>query len=211
LIGPQPGGDPRYLGSLGLMYEDALPFLGARSAQDALLSVGSHLNPIPKAAVEAMTGKSLFQRGPNGPVDIADQDPLLGRTLANLAGRQEAVPTPALLEQAIANSPLSRVLSTARTATDSRKSATAKLFNLGTGLKFTDVPERQRDRILGELANQAMERAGAKSFEHVSFSEQQRAQMTPEQLQAARQFMALQSLLTKRAKQRKQEQQRAAR
>lgn len=201
VVGAGQGGPARYLTGLGLMYEDLGGLIGTGPV-DTLRELATNLGPVAKLPIEAVTGVSLFQKGPEGPVRISDQDPLIGRLLANLTGRDEPVPTPELLELAAANSPAARILSTARTATDTRKNLGTKALNTLTGLKFTDVPEKRRDAILRELLNREMVRSGAKTFERVYYPADELAGMSPSQQRAALNSTALQTELAQRAKQR---------
>ena len=84
--------------------------------------------------MEYSTGELFFQAGPDGGRDLKDADPLIGRTLANIMGRQDAVQLPQLLEVAAANSPASRYLSTTRQLMDPRKGLLTKATNLTTGV-----------------------------------------------------------------------------
>lgn len=156
LIGPKAGADPRYLTGLGLMFEDPLNALGG--ARHAGLELLSRMNPAIKGPLEFTTGQSFFQRGPHGGRPLDDLDPMLGRLIANIRGEKEAVHYPGekLLEPALANSPASRVLSTARTLSDRRKSATTKAVNLLTGLRLTDIPPRAREAVLRDLAEEEL-------------------------------------------------------
>lgn len=205
LIGPKRGGDPRYLTGMGLMFEDSLPILGGEGVRGRALELASHLGPVAKVPIELMTGKSLFQKGVNGAVDLDEQDPLLGRLLANATGRDKPVRTPKMLEHALANSPVSRLLSTLRTASDSRKSPATRAMNLTTGVKFSDVPEQRRDAILRELASKEMKATGARDFSQTYFPQETLDEMQPEQRAAAERFIALNKLLEKRAKARAKE------
>lgn len=200
-VGPGQGGPARYLTGLGLMYEDLGGLIGSGPTATAR-ELATNLGPVAKFPIEWVTGKSLFQKGPEGPVDIADQDPLLGRLLANLPGvrRDEPVPTPQLLELALANSPLARTLSSARTLSDPRKNWGTAGLNLMTGLKFTDVPEKRRDAILRQLLNAQMERSGAKTFEKIYFPAEELQGMPPDEQRAALNATALQTELANRAK-----------
>ena len=202
LIGPKAGGDPRYLTGLGLMFEELPGLMTGSGVGGRLLEAASHLGPIPKFAIEQATGKSLFQKGVAGPVDVAEQDPTIGRFLANVTGREEPVPIPALIEHLSANLPTSRIMTTLRTLTDPRKNAATRATNLLSGVKFSDVPLKRREAIERELLAGEMKKMGARTFEETYFPKGSIDQMSPEQQQAARNFAALQAMLAKRATQR---------
>lgn len=164
-LGETPSGSQRFLSGLGMMHESPLSMIGTRGGQLSLAETGAALagatTPFIKGPLEAVTGESFFQRGPLGGREVTSQDPLMGGVRANigqLLGEDRAYPAEPVggrtLEQIAANTPLSRLLSTARTATDKRKwegglfpGATLGL-QLGSGLRFTDVSPQQRLRML---------------------------------------------------------------
>lgn len=217
-IGELPDGSQRYLGSLGQMWEPALQLLGGDS-QDKLERVGSQLNPLPKSLIEWGTGRSLFRSGE----DLEDLDPTIGRTLANLglgeedaSGRAKPFLGSPLLEHALANSPLSRGFSTARTISDPRKRSgdlgpIPLAANVLSGFKFTDVSPSQQDAILrDQMSEIAKEELGARDFTRVSIpkevieaAEKAGDSETAERMRA---FNRINNLLASRAKKRKKEQ-----
>ena len=210
LIGPEPGGDPRYLTGLGLMHEQDPFGFGGGGVQGAALEALSRVNPLIKGPIEYGMGRSSFQRGPGGARALEDQDPLLGRTISNISdlitgtrSREAVKPLGnnqwnATLEAALANSPGSRLLSNARTLTDPRKNWLASLLNTTTGVKLTDVPERTRDAVEEEALTSLMKQTGARSFENVYFSQAQKDAMTPEQRAKAVELQAFRSMLAKK-------------
>lgn len=139
---PIPGGPEgfqRYLTSLGLMHEDPLNIFrpgqnAYKTGQGTLQEVAGRLNPLAKMPLEWAAGKQLFSGR-----DLEDLEGNLGRIGANLTGSDEAYDTPLIAEQLLANSPLSRVATTARTLTDTRKGLGAKAVNLLSGVRTTDV------------------------------------------------------------------------
>jgi hypothetical protein len=210
-FGQTADGSKRYLTGFGLMHEDPLGFFGS-GLKGAGLEALSRMNPLVKGPLEFLSGQSFFQKGPEGGRSIDDLDPSLGRLLANVAGSDKPVPTPQILEQVLANSPVSRLLSSARTLTDRRKHLSeslpvpgpAALANLLTGVRFTDVSPAAQDALLRDTASKIMRDTGAKTFEKVYFPEDVLAGMSPEEQKAATQLMALKTLLASRAKERKQ-------
>lgn len=207
LVGAKPGGDPRYLTGFGLMPEDPLQFAGG-GLRGAGLELLGRLNPALKGALEYSTGQTFFQKGPHGGRPLEDLDPLVGRLLANASGRKNAVhyPGESVLEPLLANSPASRLLSSLRTASDTRKTALTKLVNLGTGFRLTDVPVGKREALLREQAQEELRSLpGARDFVDTYLPEERFAELPPaEQLRATRARAAL-NILAKRAKQRKKE------
>lgn len=206
-LGQQPDGSNRYVTGLGLMFEDPIQFapLMAGDARSAGLEALSRMNPLIKAPIEWATGESFFQRGPMGGRDIGDIDPTIGRTLSNLTGQEKPVTFPGsqALEFTAANSPLARVLTSARQASDPRKDWLTKGLNLGTGVRVTDVSPGSQDAILRERAAAIMKDLGAKSFMRTYFPAEEIAQLPPEQQIEALRLQALMNTLAKRAKERK--------
>lgn len=213
-LGQDAEGGRSYLTGAGLMMEDPLGFLGG-GVRGGLLEAGSRLNPLIKAPLEWATGQTFFQKGPMGGRSIEDLDPTIGRTLANLTGQREAVRWPGSegLEFAIANSPLSRMTTTARQLTSPVRALTDPLMkrsltpeviktgvNLLTGARITRVSPAAQDALLRERAQQMMRRAGGKTFIKSYIPEEVEATMTPSELEDARKLEALMNTLAKRSK-----------
>jgi hypothetical protein len=215
LIGAPPEGTDRYVSGLGLMAEDLLSVgPGVRgTGQEAL----SRLNPLIKGPLEYFTNQSFFQAGPEGGRPLDEMDPLIGRTLANLAGREDPVPTNPLLESIAANSPFSRFLTTARTLTDPRKAGdygavsealpinlpgVPAMLNLLTGVRVTDVSPGAKDAIVRDLLNAQMKATGARAFERINFTKADLAEMAPNEREAALELQALANKLVRDAKER---------
>lgn len=194
-------GTQRYLTGAGLMHEDPFGFFG-NGVQGAMLEGASRLNPIVKAPLEWMSGQSFFQQGPQGGRPLEDMDPPLGRTLANVLGRDEPVELPRSLEFTLANSPLSRFITTARTATDDRKWNLPGAMNLLTGLRVTDVSPAAQDRVIREHTQALAKELGAKEFARTYFPKHKLSTMSDKKRSSAEQLQALLNLLAKRAKER---------
>ena len=215
-IGPKEGGDPRYLTGLGMMWEDPIGLLDT-SPRNMGLEIASRANPLLKGALEYVMNQSFFQRGSVGGRPLEDLDPTLGRLAANLlrkAGLRdstEALETPQWLESAVGNSPLSRVLTTARTLTDPRKEGVYGLpgfpaiVNTLTGFKLNDVSERAQDAILREKTTDLMKSMGAKSFTREYIPKELLAVVSPEQRVKLLQIKAIQNELAARSKERKKQ------
>jgi hypothetical protein len=117
-----------------------------------------------------MTGQSLFQEGPGGTGRALDElTPPLGQAAANVlsvTGRDASKPVkfPALLEQGIGMTPLTRYLTTARQLTDTRKTIGAKALNLATGIRVANVSPTQQDAALKRRADELLSSLGARRF-----------------------------------------------
>ena len=98
-LGEDSEGNRNYITGFGLAFEDPLSFAG-KGLRGAGLEALSRMHPLLKAPLEYSTGELFFQAGPDGGRDLKDADPLIGRTLANIMGRQDAVQLPQLLEVA---------------------------------------------------------------------------------------------------------------
>ena len=166
-----------------------------------------------------MTGQSFFQKGPMGGRPLEDMDPTLGRTMANLTGRREAVKFPGsdALEFAVGNSPLSRTASTVRTMTGPLRTLTDPTMkgefwpevlktatNLGTGFRVTNVSPAAQDALLRERAQQLMKKAGSKTFVRSYIPEEVKAGMSPQEQADAQKLQALMNTLANRSKARKE-------
>lgn len=208
-IGPQPGGDDRYLAGLGLMHEDAFGMLGG-GVQDTLADLLSRVNPLLKAPIEMASGKSFFMRGPGGPRDIEDLDPQISRIIANIKGIQEVDRTHSGIEQLLANSPLAPIAQTTRKLTGllpragRRGSASFRAgkeaLNLLSGARLTDVSEQQRDNIIRSLVDEAMRVEGARKFARRYVSKADRQAMSPQQRREVEKLMAIGRVLDQRRK-----------
>ena len=76
----------------------------------------------------------------------------------------------AIAETALALSPLSRIASTARTLTDTRKNMGEKLANTLTGLRITDVSPKKQQFTLIRRAEDLAKSEGAKARSDVYFN-----------------------------------------
>lgn len=204
-FGETDDGGHRYLTGMGLAHEDPISLMGpiGGDLQGGLLEALSRTTPLIKAPLEWATGESFFQRGPGGGRDIEDLDPLLGRIGANITGQEQAYKLPRELEFMVANSPLTRVLSTVRTLTDPRKEPITKALNLSTGMRFTDISPAAEDAILRENAQREMKSLGSKTFLRTYIPDPIEASMSPEVKEQARRLEALMNELATRAKERK--------
>jgi hypothetical protein len=95
-----------------------------------------------KAPIELATNRQLFTGR-----EMQDLEGSLSRTLSNVGLYEQPPDVPILLEQALANSPLARLMSTARTISDPRKDAISKGVNLLTGVRIQDVDSEKSENI----------------------------------------------------------------
>lgn len=210
-IGQSEDGTKRFVTGFGLMHEDPLSFLGG-GVQGAMTETMSRMNPIPKSVIEWGTGESLFQRGPMGGRDLGDMDPTIGRLLSNIGestGLMEPgsgpvrFPAQTPIEFMIGNSPFSRAASTARSAFDPRKSAAAKMANILTGTRVSDVSTKTQDAVLRDAATKLGKEIGAKEFSSIRFRKQDIANLEkvdPAAAEMAKAFNNLQNQLSGRVK-----------
>jgi hypothetical protein len=197
------GGVKSYWTGFGLPFEQHFQY-GGGGVRGALREGLSQINPLAKMPLEWATNQSFFQRGPGGAGRPLDElDPTIGRTLANVTGRERPVPTPRSLEYVLSNSPLTRALTTARQLTDPRKSAIDHLLNTFTGTRVTDISPAAQDAVLRDRALQMMKSMDAATFEKVYFRKDDLAQMSPAERQMADRLTQLQTILAERAKARK--------
>jgi hypothetical protein len=215
-MGEAPDGSQRYLTGAGLMFEDPLSFFGG-GVRGALLEAGSRLNPFIKGPLEWGTNQTFFQKGPMGGRNLEDLDPTIGRTLANLSGRQKPVTWPGSqgMEFAIANSPLSRATSTARALTYPVRALTDPVMagqfgpelgrtamNLLTGARVTSVSPASQEAMLRERGRTLMKGMGGKEFLRSYIPADVEAEMTPDQLKEAQALENLMNTLAARSKSR---------
>lgn len=213
-LGQKGDGTKSFLTGLGLMHEDPLGFLGG-GVQGALTEGLSRSHPFIKGPIEWATGESLFQRGPMGGRDLGDMDPTVGRLLSNLGetvglrepgGGPVRYPGQMPVEFLLGNSPISRGLTTARSALDPRKSAMQKALNTLTGARVSDVSPASQDAVLRDAATKLGKEIGAKEFSSIRFRKadlEQMAAVSPEAAEMAQAFNELQNQLASRVKGRK--------
>lgn len=209
-LGEQEDGTSRYITGLGLPFEDTLSFVGGGPKQ-ALLELMSRTNPLVKAPAEWATGQSFFQRGPEGGRPLEDLDPTLGRTISNLLGLEQPVQilgnrTASRAAEAVAaNSPLARVFTSARTATDPRKGIGGRLLNLGTGVRISDISPAAEDAVIRERVDQALKEMGAAEFSRVYMPQEELQQLDPMSQLWINELTAQKNTLVDRAKERKRQ------
>lgn len=209
-LGQSPDGGNRYLTGFGMAHEDPLSFLGG-GFRGAGLEALSRTNPLIKGPLEMATGQSFFQRGPLGGRPIDDLDPTIGRIMSNVTGQEKPVTFPGsqAVEAIAGNSPISRLLTTARQVSDPRKrssvgAASGLAANLLTGARVSDISPGAQEAILRERLQQVMgTELGGRVFSRAYIPKDVREAMPPDERKEAERVMALMNLLAKRAKERK--------
>lgn len=217
LFGKPPEGNDRYLTGLGLAHEQPLAYFGfdperpVRSmAQNAGYEFASQMNPLLKAPLENMTGQSFFQGGR----ELEDIDPGLGRAITNISDtitgeetyRAPFVGSPSL-ENILLNTPATRAITSTRQAFDPRKSALAKMANLGTGLRLHDVSPAAKETMTRERIDELIKMDGGRAFERTYLPDDVRATMSPEEQRQVDDLLDLLGILDQRQKQRARQRQ----
>ncbi len=196
----EPGGRS-YITGFGLPYEPTLGFFGGGlrgAGREAL----SQLNPLIKAPLEWSTGQSFFQTGPSGAGRPLDElDPPIGRTISNVLGYEKPVDLPDALEFGVANSPLTRYVTTARQTTDPRKHPLSLALNLSTGARVTDVSPQAQDAILRHRASAVTKELGGRTFSQTYIPAG--TSLSPAEQGLADQLAELKKLLDQRSRTRK--------
>lgn len=202
-LGQDSAGNKNFITGFGLAFEDPISFLG-KGLRGTGLEFLSRVHPLVKAPLEYSTGELFFQAGPEGGRNLSDADPLLGRLMANVTGKEDAVKLPQLVEVAAANSPLARYLSTARQVTDPRKSIFTKASNLTTGVRISTVSPAASDAVLRENVNTMLRETGGKEFVRAYVPDRIKESMSKEELARSTQLLDTLNTLARRAKARKE-------
>lgn len=214
-LGKLSDGSNRYLTGFGLAFEDALNLTNGAmqlDAEEGLRELASRSNPFIKAPIEWMTQESLFHRSPDGGRDLADLDPVVGRTIANVkdlvTGSKTERAEPFIsdgFEFLVANSPLSRAASTARTLTDSRKwESPTGLANLLTGVRVSDVSPTAQDAILQQRAAKMLKDLGGREYKRAYVPEDRLDRMSQEDRELAGDLQQLLKDIDSRFKERRE-------
>lgn len=159
-VGKDKNGDPLYITGFGLAIES---MQNAMSFNSAL----SMLNPIIKWPVEVGAGKNFFfgseyasynapyQSILNLPDPIKDQ--FLDRHV-NKSGETYYTMNPKVRE-VIDRMPMYRQFATINKISDTRHNFFVNVANAMTGLKFTSLDQRQRDRVVNEMIEKSLKKA----------------------------------------------------
>lgn len=209
-LGETPTGDKSYLTGFGLPLEAPFQYAGG-GIRGAGLEALSQMTPLVKGPLEFAAGQTFFQKGPEGGRSLADLDPTIGRTLANignLTGLRESkapvrFPFSDVVEAVASNSPATRLGTTARQLTDTRTDLLTRAFNLGTGVRIATISPASQDAVIRERAQQAERRLGGKTFIKSYIPADVLAAMSPAEKQDAMRLQALLNTLSARTKERK--------
>lgn len=210
-LGTLPDGSQSYMTGFGFMHENPLSMLGSPAAMGRDLL--SNMTPLIKGPLEYATGQSFFQSGPEGGRPLRELNPPIGQTLANVANifRTDQLQDPVRypfqkeIELAASNSPLSRLITSARTLTDPRKNALSTAANLLTGFRVTDVSVPAQERALEEQASALMRRMGGRTFERPYFLEEDLERMNAPNRALAEKLLDLQQRIVERRAVRKEQ------
>jgi hypothetical protein len=183
-VGKEENGQQRYLTKLDLPWEAPFNMLdvGPRGPQNTMMNLLSELNPLIKGPLEYATNKQFYTG--------RDLDSLYART-----GNRT-------LDQIVMNSPLSRPLTTASMLADERKGWFAKLLNLGTGARISDVDmDKQRQEVALDMLRETLrQNPNVRVSTDVYVPQAQLPQMSLDDLQLLRLYNALKSDAEKQAK-----------
>lgn len=184
-VGQSADGTKNFITGFGLAHEPAVQTLGALANMDprsAAYDLFAQLHPGIRVPLEQTFQKSAFQRGE----DMSNMDPNIGRALSNVGvglGLRDEHAGPVkyagsgAVESLIGVSPLSRLASTARSVTDTRKGLPEKAMNLLTGIRSTAVSPKKQQYTIIKKAEQIAKDSGAKSRQDVYFNKDELARL----------------------------------
>jgi hypothetical protein len=177
-IGKEDNGTQRFLSHFGLPFEDAFSDMGVgpHPVQRTLQNILSEFNPLFKLPIELASGKQLMSGR-----DLADLRPGMFDT-----GNQ-------VLDEILHNSPLSRFQTTGQTLADERKGIGAKLLNLVSPVKVTDVDlDKQRNNAARELIDEMMQgNPDVGRFERLYVKPENLKNLSPQDLELMRLYTGL--------------------
>ena len=177
---PEEEGAKSWITKFGLAHEDPLSYFQrfggglVPGLTGMAYQVGSRLNPMPKLAIELLSGQSLFQTGPSGRGRSLDElNPTIAQLRANIAQGGGFIPSwetgqfekpdpfgGQIVETTVGNLPISRGLSFARQMLDPRKSWLEKGVSAFTGLGQTTLSPYQMRRARQKAIEQLVTNAG---------------------------------------------------
>ena len=165
-LGDEQGGVRSYLTSLGLPFEDVtrLAPVGPSPVKDTLAELAGNLNPLIKAPLEYVTGRSLYS----------------GRELTDRGAR---VTGNSLLDQLLSATPASRVVSTGANLAGPG-GVPEKLLNLLTGARVSDVEVEKAKRfaILDALRKEMMNNPDFQQSVDYYVKPENQANLSPDEL-----------------------------
>lgn len=195
-IGQEEDGTQRYLSQFDFPVETLNRVINPAGVKETVRGLLSQTDPLLKAVIETGTGINLF-RGRN----LEDLESPTGRIAANIMGADEPLWKQPLVDTALANSPLSRYLSTAAQAGDKRKGWPTFIGNTLTGLRLTDQKmDEARAIAASKAAKELLKNLGARSRELISFSKDELLRLPPEERDQAEKLQSLIRSIGKQAK-----------
>lgn len=188
-LGPAVDGNRQYISKLGLPAEEAFERMhfknGLPDIRATALDYMGAINPLIKAPLE-----QLFNTQFHTQRKLTD---LKSQGAASAIGRAFGEDNPQLLSQVLANSPISRFVSSADKLMDPRKSAIQKAVNMMTGVRVTDVDiEKQKAIELRSEIEKLMEgHPGLSKFARFYVKPEDAAKLTPEEIRLMRAYSQL--------------------
>lgn len=166
-LGKTAAGNQRYVSGLGLPFEDLGNLMGGGR-------MFGQFNPLLKYGIEQMTGQQLHS----------------GRQLSDVHPLPSVVSgvAPGWVENAIANSPLTRYTSTLRNVMGNREGPLESAANLLIPGRLTDVnPERNRSQAIRQYAEDLLKAMPeSRTMARTYIPAESRGQLTPEQMRILR-------------------------
>jgi hypothetical protein len=201
-VGPEANGTRRYISKLGLPVEEAFERLhfqnGLPDIRKTALDFMGQLNPVLKGPLE-----QLFDTQFHTQRKLSD---LHAPAAASAIGRLFNDDNPQLLSQALANSPLTRFVTSADKLLDNRKDWLTKAVNLGTGVRVTDVDTDKQRAIDTRNALEEILRGQPHLSQHTTFYVRpgQGENLTPQEMELMRLYSTLQQHALEYAKNQRQ-------
>lgn len=199
--GPEQDGRRQYISKLGLPAEEAFERLhfknGLPDLQSTALDYLGQLNPLIKAPLE-----QLFDTQFHTQRRLSD---LKATGAAGALGRMFGDENPQLLGQIMSNSPFTRFFTTADKLLDDRKSLPAKLANLLTGVRVTDVDTSKQRAIDLRNALEGIMAGHPNLSRYQSFyvKPEDVGSLTPEEIQLMRLYSGIQDAARKYAEEKR--------
>ncbi len=201
-VGPEANGMRRYVSKLGLPVEEAFERLHFRNGLPDIgrtaLDYMGQLNPVIKAPLE-----QLFDTQFHTQRKLSD---LRAPAAASAIGRLFGDDNPQLLAQVMANTPLTRFVTSADKLIDDRKDPLTKAVNLLTGVRVTDVDTEKQRAIDTRNALEEILRGQPHLSKYTSFyvKPDQAANLTPDEVELMRLYATLQQHARDYSKQQRQ-------
>lgn len=204
-LGHEDNGTQRYLTGLGMPHEDVTGLI--QPGGDITNTIGNTLqdllgraNPALKMPFEFASGKQLFSGR-----ELSDLDSNIGRLATNAGITDEKPNVPVWMDELLANSPLSRLASTARMLGDDRKDLATKAAGLVTPVKIADI-DMAKQRSIGardQIEELLRSSPHSKVFTHLFIPPAEAALMSPEEQRQWQVYRHLSAIAERDARARK--------